>query len=918
MQGSASFPAALGSNIWIASFLSKHHNDDDIYVRSSESRSSRDEDKFQKLYLKATAELRTTSSDVHVEQAFTKDATNTSEQEKKSAWTILFDTKSGNKLHKRARSAPANHYVPHVLETIGEEQEDQESLALKSLTKATQESEQDPKAITEPPQKSTDRVSQDEDNASIRTTCTVIIRQATINDIAEEARTDAANGQRSPSHDIYQPKTVSFDLRSSQESRKTRIECSGALLTPSMMTTDSESSKKKRSKRTSISSIFSIFGNVGKLGKSKTYVKDTTKTRHPRLRLRLGNWTQHTNKKSDDRHPTIQWELPQEDNAMGNLIRDFSGPLTSSTSDEFETSPRSAQYGSNTTNVPAFDKSVEDLMPMPAKRPTSGQLISDSDSMPSFDDSIHNPRLRPRGKQIRRNTNNDNSTVMSDEEAHTIPLHETETEAFDRHYAIIERVKAMYDRQGIDRTGKFLEYEPEKREEAEQRQVREMTEDFEQPPQEIQAEETEAEPHVQEVDVPKNSPISHDDTQEQLSVDEVPIFESSDYEITTPDAADVASAQDPSIREVAVPNAADVASIQQSHNEQEVECEPYAAAPTDDTASTSEWESNGDIPLPIGAPLTVAAMKQHQDEEYSAFFKSLQRVREKSPNRFCGRQGSFSVHAWLVKVREHDGEMEHDDAALKFFHEGPSEDDNEDNTLSDLGYFPNKVRIPPSIYHCVINVNLQAEAEAALNHPDAPKVLGSSPAEAKKIWNESVRSFDIACMAKEGLQAQVLSSLTRNELIEDELDRAERVTYLFLQKKTQNVSKEAERRHVRKVCREFEKALEEVQRRATLANKEVADSKRCLRYLQRSYDEMEENIHRFTESLGYQRAVNLVDAMELVKKTEREENINIRDIPRLDLAEPESPDSYGATEYCARHAAADNNVGPEDPTDIFF
>jgi hypothetical protein len=186
------------------------------------------------------------------------------------------------------------------------------------------------------------------------------------------------------------------------------------------------------------------------------------------------------------------------------------------------------------------------------------------------------------------------------------------------------------------------------------------------------------------------------------------------------------------------------------------------------------------------------------------------------------------------------------------------------------------------------------------------------------MWNDQVRSFNVAAVAKEGLHAQVLSSLTRNELIEDEHDRAERVTYLFLQKKQAQESKAAERRHVRKVCREFEKALEEVQRRATMANKEVADAKRCVRYLQRSYDEMEENIHRFTESLGYQRADNLIDAMELVKKTEREENINIRDIQRLDLAEPESPDSYGATEYCARQAAGENNVGPEDPTDIFF
>jgi hypothetical protein len=226
-----------------------------------------------------------------VEQALTSDAANTPEQEKKSAWATLFDTKSGNKLHKRTRSAPTNRYVPHVLETIGEEQEEQESSALKSLMKAAQESEQDLKTITATPQKSKDCVSQDDDNASIRTTCTVIIRQPTLNDIAEEARTETENGQRSASQDVYQAKTVSFDLRPSQESPKMRIECSGALLTPSMMDewgiTNPESSKKKQ-KRTSISSLFSIIGKAGKLRKSKPSAKQSTKTRRPKLRHKPG------------------------------------------------------------------------------------------------------------------------------------------------------------------------------------------------------------------------------------------------------------------------------------------------------------------------------------------------------------------------------------------------------------------------------------------------------------------------------------------------------------------------------------------------------------------------------------------------------------------------------------------------------
>ncbi|RGP70405.1 hypothetical protein FSPOR_3980 [Fusarium sporotrichioides] len=898
MQGSASFPAALGSNLWIASFLAKHRNDDDIYVRTQETRASQNEVKFQGLYQKATTELRSVfrstkssaDSSPDVEQALKADPKNTPEQQEKSAWAILFDTKSGNKLHKRTRSAPTNHHVPHVLETIGEEQEDQESSTLNSLVKVAQECEKDPKTTTATPQQSNDRVSQNEDNASIHTTCTVIIRQATLNDIAEEARVNAENVQTSTSNDGRQSKTVSFDLRSSQESRKMPIECSGALLTPSMMNewgiTTPEPPKTERKTTSISSSILSFMGKIVRFGRTPSDKKAKKSRLEPRQEP-------SNRKKPGDRRPIIKWNLPQEDNAMGDLIRNFSGPPTPPDSNvDTDTPPPSAKYGRNISNVSAFDKSVEDLMPMPAKRPISGRLISDSESMPEFDDEIHNPRLRPKGKHVRQNANEDASTVMSDEEAHAYPVRETEEQAYERHQNCIQRLKEMYDRHGIDRTGKFSEWEPKQREAVEQRQVREMTEDFEQPPQEIQpGEKEENEPQLQEVSVSEKTADCSHDTQEQVNINKAPtIQESTDQEVTSP-------------------NGTAGVSIQEPHDEQPVEKpvedEPNtAAALTSDTASTSTWDNNSDIPLPLGARLTEAAMVQHQNEEYSTFFKSLQKVREKSPDRFCGRQGSLGVRAWLDKAYEHEDEMEQDRVAIEFFHGAPSTAENEDDTLSDLGYYPTK-----------------AETLVALSHPDAPKIGGSTPEEAKKIWNDQLRSLNIATVAKEGLQAQVLSSLTRNELIEDELDRAERVTYLYFQKKKAQESDETRAvqiRHVRKVCREFEKALEEVQRRATLANKEAADANRCVRYLQRSYDEMEENIHRFTESLGYQRANNLVDAMELVKKTEREENINIRDVKRLDLAEPESPDSYGATEYCARQAEGDNNVGPEDPTDIFF
>ncbi|QPC74796.1 hypothetical protein HYE68_005548 [Fusarium pseudograminearum] len=930
MQGSSSLPAALSSSKWIAAFLVKHRNDDDIYVRTPErkskdddkilepreyladsasARSSENEVKFQGFYHKATAEMRgvfrsTKSSNdsvQDVEQASNEEAKSTPEQRAKSAWAFLFDTKSGNKLHKRTQSAPTTHYVPHVLETIGEEQEEQECSALKSFVNAAKESEDDRKIATTTPQESTDRVAHDGDNASIRTTCTVIIRQATLNDIAEEACVNTDNIQTSTTHDVQKPKSVSFDIRSSQGSRKVSpIECRGSIITPSMMseqgTSTPETPKKKKKKTSSISSsIFSFVGKVVRLGRSSPSVKKANKARRHEPRDELPN-----SEASNNLRPILKWNLPQDDNAMGDLIRNFSGPLTPPDSLDTSTPPPSAKYGRNFSDLSAFDKSIEDLMPIPAKRPTSGRVISDSESMPEFDDTINNPRLRPRGKHVIQNANHDDSTVMSDEEVHVTPVHETLSQAYARHQDCYRRIKAMYDRNGIDRTGKLLACESKQREEVEQRQVREMTEDLEQPPQEIQTgEQEENEPLPQETVVsektapsnPSNPTTpSHDGAQERADVNEEPIMESIEHDFTAPDATAAVSTQNP----------------QNPHDEQPADQEPDTAAThTNDTSSTSTWSQNGDIHLPLGATLTRAAMVHHENEEYSAFFKSLQNVREKSPDRFCGRQGSFSVRAWLDQTYEHEHEMARDRAALKFFHGPHSTTENEDDTLSDLGYFPSL-----------------DETRAALNHPDAPKIRGSSPKEAMRIWNADVKSLEVANMKKETLQAEVKSSLTRNELIEDEEDRAERVTYLYLQKKLKaqvsDEDKATHLRHVRKVCREFEKALEVVQKRAALANKEATDAEICVEYLQRSYHEMEENIHRFTESLGYKRADNLVDAMELVKKTEREENIDIREVQRLDIAEPESPDSYGATEWCAGQAQGDNNVGPEDPTDIFF
>ncbi|KAJ4137846.1 hypothetical protein NW768_003437 [Fusarium equiseti] len=943
MQGSVSFPAALGSNLWIANFLDKHRDDEGVHVSSSDSQPSKNEAKFQKLYRKATAELRSVfnndkssgNSDfigehstlaslltyplvrmsdldtLTVEQPTTA---HNAEHAKKSSWYAIFDTKSGNKLHKRTRSAPTSHYVPHVLETIGEEPDYHETAAFQSFLMAAQDSESEPNATTTVPDNTAGRVSPDGDDVSINTTCTVIIRRAAFNDRTEENRTDSDQEQKPIAPETERRKTVSFDVEPSRELPQPQIECSGALLTPSAIEEIGNKSpypeQKKRKRSKSINSILSIIGKVGRLAKKKSAIKRPTKqateSRRPILRhkgAKLNNWKNddaNMNETTGDSHPTLQWNLPEQDNAMDDLFRNFSGALNFPDNNETG-APYFVSYGKELTNLPDFDKSVEDLAPRPAMQLNFGRSLSHC----SYD-SIRNPKRRSNGNHEPKEAIKENSSLMSDEEAHDIPDIETKSQAFARHRQCIERIKGIYDRQGIDRTGKFPESKPSLYEEDEQRQLREMVEDFKHPPKKLQSEENKPQRHDE--DLSKSTNGSSNKAQRQLTVNTSPNQEASDGQVLMPE-------------DIAIP------SIEVPHDEQRVKQDNEIAPKPDDLSvvkleidarTNTGTSTDTDNVLP-NAPLTTAALKDLENEQYTAFFKSLQQVREKSPDRFCSRQGAVGIRAWIAQIREHDHDMERDEAAEKFFEYTPSSEVNDD-TLSELDHFPSMVSISHLLAAPDTNPSLQVETMFALQHPDCPQIRGTDAEQAQVDWNECIMVMDFANAAKETLHSQVLSSLTRNELIEDECDRAERVAYLYRQKKALETeeAQAAKRRYVRKVCRQFEKALDEVQRRAEMVKKEADDAQRCVKYLQRSYDEMEESIHRNTEALGYQRADNIVDAMELIKKTERDENIDIRQIERRGLAEPESPDSYGASEYYGPKAKTNEDLEPENPSDIFF
>ncbi|KAF4997313.1 hypothetical protein FDECE_12101 [Fusarium decemcellulare] len=129
MRKSASSPAALGGRKWVASILSRGR-EDSIASPSLGIEDPGQDGKLSHVLKKTKAELlsrfvprkdKKSWSKLTDDRQFTH-ANGTIEQvkeKKKSAWSTLFDTKSGKKLHKRAKSDPTPQ-VGHQLEVIDE------------------------------------------------------------------------------------------------------------------------------------------------------------------------------------------------------------------------------------------------------------------------------------------------------------------------------------------------------------------------------------------------------------------------------------------------------------------------------------------------------------------------------------------------------------------------------------------------------------------------------------------------------------------------------------------------------------------------------------------------------------------------------------------------------------------------------
>ncbi|KAM0564512.1 hypothetical protein ACHAPJ_000726 [Fusarium lateritium] len=290
MQGSASFPAALGSSKWIASFLMKHRDDEDTTHQASPiDEGSNPEAKYLHLYKKTKTELRSifssntkksSWSELKEAELFTQNnGTIAQNKDVKSTWAMIFDTKSGNKLHKRAKSAPVavNNHVAHNLEPIDEVLEEHEvpmlGLVMKPTSvmvlprKSSREMSQGSKAlkgsaghgndhddnksvsdagtaITEWP--GLEDVTEQDEEAASETGTVIVKKPPVLADLAEEdeesitsKRTSTTNSEDKTTPLSKPEQTNETENVSTQETpapaletpRAIRIECSGALVT---------------------------------------------------------------------------------------------------------------------------------------------------------------------------------------------------------------------------------------------------------------------------------------------------------------------------------------------------------------------------------------------------------------------------------------------------------------------------------------------------------------------------------------------------------------------------------------------------------------------------------------------------------------------------------------------------------------
>ncbi|KAF5585605.1 hypothetical protein FPANT_7448 [Fusarium pseudoanthophilum] len=1001
MQGSASYPAALGGSKWIASFLARHRYDDGIYVRTSTRASSPQEVKFRDFVKKSKAELKNVFSangkkrseagvdGMELNILFTylpeltfalpelrnANETDTERKNNKLSWAKLFDTKSGNKLHKRAKSAPSDIHVPHQLDPITEVGESSETQAnLVSVSTSSR------KPVGQSPQCSATHQTNGDD-VSVMTTCTTIIHQANLQGTSEGDARDAAINDESiaiggrnctsnpsthlssrnssatedecPSQDESdntsdglgaslaryellksqreyfeknarpventQQETAQQDNTARQEDNVIQNENPGQAHPNNNDRTSSEKSdgqtKPNSDGNRELKHKNALPARWKTLLVGKTKSGSSAKSNSQSSSQNLGQSDAQLTNQIVEPHRTfkgLDWELPAGKNEMGQLIREFSGDLNPATQELAHETPVSSKTLSLHSYPSRFDVSMDqNIPPRPAMTPVSysdNQRVRDESisqdalvamevhmgnkqaqlveiqtrsdrTMNQATRSITDQNQAPR-ETVERDTMNDVHSPRTWQHGGDPTEVETVEQAYARHrssLAVVDRIRSIgLLGPNMDETNSIASDE--------QRLLREVTEDLELPPNRVASNES-------WIAVTNHSQVipSIEDPNTNLGCEGPKIPE--------PNAEQSGDASDQTELILTRARSSDRFIPEGLYYQNSV-----------DVFEEDEEEIPEDFTP--GQPVTEALIKELNIERLGGFFTILENVRSESPERLIAARDPKAVATWRDGIAElaSIGGMFRDGKAEQRFQQALSTAGS-DGELSAMDYKPSR-----------------AEIEAALAHPEAPVIQGCRPQEFFAECDLLKKSIYIDSLAKEKYTAQVQPAMSRNEVILAEWDRADAVASIHKHNQQQSPkeqdqeSEEAASRRRLKIYQAVERNIIEGRRLAVKINREATAAFQMCEYLDEVYETMREQILHRAEDCGHEPTDDLRHAVELIRRTQREEQITYLKYENFESVDIESPESVVAARYgCDYQEIAGNHVDMTvDPTDEFF
>ncbi|KAF5617548.1 hypothetical protein F52700_12546 [Fusarium sp. NRRL 52700] len=1014
MQGSASYPAALGSSKWIASFLSRDRYDDSIYGPSTRA-SSPQEVKFRDFVKKSKAELKSVfsanekkRSEAGVDEPRNANESVPERKNNKLSWAKLFDTKSGNKLHKRSKSAPSNFHIPHQLDTItevGESSETQANLVSVNISSR--------KPVGKSPQCSTTRQTRGGD-VSEMTTCTTIIQQANLQGVSEGNAHDAATNDESiaigaqnctsnpTTHLSSGNSTTTEEERSSQDESDNISDGYAASMArykllksqreyfekgvrpeenalqegtaqqeetaqqdtaqqednvlqnehPKQEHTNKNNPTSKSSAKFSLrSTLGMLMGNNRSAEESKSesdgnnklkymgrlppvlisFLLRKTKSessaeRHSQSSQNLGESdAQLTDQiaEQDGTFKGLDWKLPVGKNEMGQLIREFSGGLNTATQEMAHNASISPKTPSLHSYPSRFDVSMDqNLPPRPAMTPAPysdnqdhSQLVRDESAI---QDALVTKHVHMENKQaqlveiktrsdrtmnqdtrgdadqnqvlretVERDTTNDVHLPRTWQHGGDPTEVETVEEAYARHrssLAIVDRIRSK-GLLGPNADGMSLIATDEPKELDEQRLLREMTEDFELPPNRVASNES-------SIVATNNSQvirsIEHQDTSLGCEGQKAPEPKAEPYDDTSDQTELILTRARGSER--------------------------FCYAATDDMVpELGEFEEDKEeIPenFTLGQPATEALIKELRIERLGGVFTTLENVRSESPEKLIAARDPKAVITWRDGIAElaSNGEMFRDDKAEQLYEQALSTA-RSDGELSDMAYKPSR-----------------AEIESALAHPEAPVIQDCQPQTVFTEYDRIKESIHIDSLAKKRYIDQMQPAMSRNEIIFDEWDRADAVASIHKHNQQQRLEEQeqesegAARRRRLKIYQSVERHIIEGRRLAVKTNREATAAFHACEYLDEEYEMMREHILQCAQVCGHEPTDNLQHAVHLIRKTQQEEEINYYKYEAFESADAESPESAVAARYGRdyQEIAGNHDDKTVDPTNEFF